>query len=114
MFDHVWEVAVLVHILYSHKKTRLLNILCIGYEYFKDHLIVYSDISYFDLTVALQTKKYKKKKKKEKREKKEKEEEEKEKEKKTEKSGIFTKCWKSSKRFCDALRNHGMVKHNIA
>ena len=51
--DRAREEAVLVHILYSHKKTRLLNTHCTGYEYFKDSLVLYSDISCFDLTVAL-------------------------------------------------------------
>ena len=45
--------AVLVHILYSNKKTRLLNILCTGHEYFKDSSVFYSDILCFNMTVAL-------------------------------------------------------------
>ena len=45
--------AVLVHILYSNKKTRLLNILCTGYEYFKDSSVFYSDLLCFNTTVAL-------------------------------------------------------------
>ena len=49
------EVA-LVHILYLDKKTRLLNIHCTGYEYFKDSFIVYADIACFDLTVACSNK----------------------------------------------------------
>ena len=100
------EEAVLVHSLYSHKKTRRLNILCTGYEHFKDSSVLYSDLLCFNMTVALWNKKYKKKKeKKEKKKKKEKEKEkdkEKEKKKKMEKSGIF-----------DALRSHGMFKHNL-
>ena len=47
------EEAVLVHNLYLRKKMRLLNILCTGYEFFKDSLVLYLDISCFDLTVAL-------------------------------------------------------------
>ena len=47
------EEAVLVHILYSIKKTRLLNILCTGYEYFKDISVFYSDLLCFNMTVAL-------------------------------------------------------------
>ena len=47
------EEAVLVHILYSNKKTRLLNILCTGYEYFKDSSVFYSDLLCFNMTVAL-------------------------------------------------------------
>ena len=47
------------------------------------------------MTVALWNKEYKKEKKK------------------MEKSGIFIKYWKLWKHFCDALRNHGMFKHNI-
>ena len=31
--DRAQEEAVLVHILYSHRKMGLLNILCTGYEY---------------------------------------------------------------------------------
>ena len=50
------QEAVLVHTLYLHKKTRLLNILCTGYEYFEDSLVlrmyIYLDISCFDLIVA--------------------------------------------------------------
>ena len=53
VLDRVLDEAVLVHILYSHNKTRLLNIHCTGYEYFKDSLVLYLDISCFDLTVAL-------------------------------------------------------------
>ena len=53
MFDRAREEAVLVHILYSHKKMRLLNILCTGYEYFKDSLVFYSDLLCFNMTVAL-------------------------------------------------------------
>ena len=33
--DRAREEAVLVHILYSHKKTGLLNNLCTGYEILK-------------------------------------------------------------------------------
>ena len=51
--DHAREEAVLVHILYSNKKTRLLNILCTGYEYFKGSLVFYSDLLCFNMTVAL-------------------------------------------------------------
>ena len=51
--NHAREEAVLVHILYSHKKMRLLNILCTGYEYFKDSLVLYSDLLCFNMTVAL-------------------------------------------------------------
>ena len=40
VLDHAREEAVLVHILYSHKKTRLLNILCTGYKCFKDSLVL--------------------------------------------------------------------------
>ena len=47
------EKAVLVHILYSHKKTRILNIFCTGYEYFKDSSVLYSDFMCFNMTVAL-------------------------------------------------------------
>ena len=47
------EEAVLVHILYSNKKTRLLNILCTWYEYFKDSWVFYSDLLCFNMTVAL-------------------------------------------------------------
>ena len=36
VLDRAREETVLVHSLYSHKKTRLLNILCTGYEHFKD------------------------------------------------------------------------------
>ena len=50
--DRAQEEAVLVHILYSHKKTRLLNILCTGYEYFKDSSVLYSDLLCFNMTVA--------------------------------------------------------------
>ena len=51
--DRAREEAVLVHILYSHKKMRFLNILCTGYEYFKDSLVLYSDLLCFNMTVAL-------------------------------------------------------------
>ena len=47
------EEAVLVHILYSHKKTRLLNILCTGYEYFEDSSVLYSDLLHFNMAVTL-------------------------------------------------------------
>ena len=47
------EEAVLVHILYWHKKTRLLNILCTGYEYFEDSSVLYSDLLCFNMAVAL-------------------------------------------------------------
>ena len=47
------EEAVLVHILYSHKKTRLLNILCTGYEYFEDSSVLYLDLLRFNMAVAL-------------------------------------------------------------
>ena len=51
--DLAREEAVLVHILYSNKKTRLLNILCTGYEYLKDSSVFYSDLLCFNMTVAL-------------------------------------------------------------
>ena len=51
--DRAQEEVVLVHILDSNKKTRLLNILCTGYEYFKDSLVFYSDLLCFNMTVAL-------------------------------------------------------------
>ena len=51
--DGAQEEAVLVHILYSHKKTRLLNILCTGYKNFKDSSVLYSDLLCFNMTVAL-------------------------------------------------------------
>ena len=51
--DRAREEAVLVHILYSNKKTRLLKILCTGYEYFKDNSVFYSDLLCFNMTVAL-------------------------------------------------------------
>ena len=51
--DRAQEETVLVHILYSNKKTRLLNILCTGYEYFKDSSVFYSDLLCFNMTVAL-------------------------------------------------------------
>ena len=51
--DRAREEAVLVHILYSNKKMRLLNILCTGYEYFKDSSVFYSDLLCFNMTVAL-------------------------------------------------------------
>ena len=47
MLDHAQEETVLVHILYSYKKARLLNILSTGYEYFKVSSVLYSDILYF-------------------------------------------------------------------
>ena len=53
MLDRAREEAVLVQILYSNKKTKLLNILCTGYEYFKDSLVFYSDLLCFNMTVAL-------------------------------------------------------------
>ena len=56
MTDHALEEATLVCILYMHKKTRFLKSHCTGYEYFKDSLIVYTDISCFDLTVAFPNK----------------------------------------------------------
>ena len=52
-FDCAREEAVLVHILYSNEKTRLLNILCTGYEYFKDSSVFYSDLLCFNMTEAL-------------------------------------------------------------
>ena len=58
MLDCAREEAVLVHILYLHKKMKLLNIPCTGYEFFKDSLVVYLDIPCFDLTVTLPNKKY--------------------------------------------------------
>ena len=65
MLDRAQEKAVLVHILYLHKKTRLLNIiLCTGYEYFKDSSVLYLDISCFNLIVAFSNMKYNNKKKK--------------------------------------------------
>ena len=76
--DRAQEEADLVYILYTHKKTRFLSILCTGYEYSKDSSRVYSDISCFDLTVACSNKNNKNKKKKKK--------------KKMEKFGLFTKC----------------------
>ena len=51
--DRAREEAVLVHVLYSHKKTRFLNILCTGYEHFKDSLVLYSDLLCSNMTVAL-------------------------------------------------------------
>ena len=51
--DPAREEAVLVHILYSNKKMKLLNILCTGYEYFKDSLVFYSDLLCFNMAVAL-------------------------------------------------------------
>ena len=51
--DRAREEAVLVHILYLHKKTRLLNIFCTGYEYFKDSSVFYLDLLRFNMTVAL-------------------------------------------------------------
>ena len=62
--DHVREEAVLVLMLYSDNKTRLLNIHCTGYEYSKDSLVLYLNISCFDLTVTLPNKKYNNNKKK--------------------------------------------------
>ena len=53
MLDRAREEALLVHILYSNKKTRLLNILSTGYEYFKDSSVFYSDLLCFNMTVAL-------------------------------------------------------------
>ena len=44
--------SVLVHILYLHKKPRLLNILCTGYKYFKDSSVLYLDLLRFNMTVA--------------------------------------------------------------
>ena len=64
MLDRAQEKAVLVHILYLHKKTRFLNILCTGYEYFKDSSVLYLDISCFNLIVAFSNMKYNNKKKK--------------------------------------------------
>ena len=52
-FDRAQEEAVLVHILYLHKKTRLLNILCTGYKHFKVSSVLYLDLLYFNMTVAL-------------------------------------------------------------
>ena len=52
---HNWPVlkeAILVYILYLHKKTRFLKSHYTGFEYFKGSSIVYTDISCFDLTVA--------------------------------------------------------------
>ena len=51
--DRAREEAVLVHILYSNNKTRLLNILCTGCKYFKDSSVFYSDLLCFNMTVAL-------------------------------------------------------------
>ena len=51
--DRAREEAVLVHILYPHKKTRLLNILFTGYEFFKDSSVLYLDLLCFNMTVAL-------------------------------------------------------------
>ena len=51
--DRAREEALLVHNLYSNKKSRLLNILCTGYEYFKDCSVFYSDLLCFNMTVAL-------------------------------------------------------------
>ena len=62
MLDRPQEKAVLVHILYLHKKTRLLNILCTGHEYFKDSSVLYLDISCFNLIVAFSNMKYNNKK----------------------------------------------------
>ena len=53
MLDRAQEEVVLVYILYSHKKTRLLNILCTGYEYFKDSSVLYSNLLCSNMTVAL-------------------------------------------------------------
>ena len=47
--DCAREEVALVHSLYSHKKTRLLNILCTGYEHF--HTLL-GFIGY-NMTVAL-------------------------------------------------------------
>ena len=52
-FDRARQEAVLVHILDSNKKTRLLNIPCTGYEHFKDSSVFYSDLLCFNMTVAL-------------------------------------------------------------
>ena len=51
-------------------KMKILNNHCTGYEYLKDSSVIHSDISCFDLTVALSNKKYKYKKKEEKKKKK--------------------------------------------
>ena len=58
MQDRAREEAVLVYILYLHKKTERLSIPCTGYECFKGNLVIYLDIPCFDLTVALPNKKY--------------------------------------------------------
>ena len=51
--NHALKDATLIYILYLHKKTRFLKSHCAaGFEYFKDSLIVYTDICCFDLTVA--------------------------------------------------------------
>ena len=50
------EEATWVYISYMYKKTRLLKSHCIGYEYFKDSLIVHTDVSYLDLIVAFSNK----------------------------------------------------------
>ena len=51
--DRAREEAALVHILCSNKKTRLLNNLCTGYEYFKDSSVFYSHLLCFNMVVAL-------------------------------------------------------------
>ena len=51
--DGAQEEAVLVHILYSYKKTRLLNNLCTGYKNFKDSLVLYADLLCFNMIVTL-------------------------------------------------------------
>ena len=51
MIDRSLEEATLVYILYWLKKMTFLKSHCTGYEYFKDSLIVYTDISCFDLAV---------------------------------------------------------------
>ena len=51
--DRAREEAVLVHILCSLKKMRLLNILCTGYEYFEDSSVLTLDLLRFNMAVAL-------------------------------------------------------------
>ena len=56
MIDRAWEEAALVHILYLHKQMRSLNSHSTGYEYLKDGLIIYMDISSCDLAVHFSNK----------------------------------------------------------
>ena len=54
--DHALEEATLVYILDIQKKTRFLKSHWTRYEYFKNSLIVNTDISCFDLTIAFSNK----------------------------------------------------------